>query len=124
MAVTYSTAERLHAIMNTPPVVFSILQNADLIMTIASFLVESSSKNDALVLNSPMLPLVLSFRPLYTIMMLKLRYSNEHLPRPRLISNKSDFVDSVEMIKWAKSIGCSFGPNDQNSVSLRPVVVL
>jgi hypothetical protein len=99
--------------MNRPPAVFSVLQNADLIMTIASFLVESSSNNDALVLSSPMLPLVLSFRPLHTRMMLKLRYSNEHLPRPRLISNKSDFVDSVEMIMWAKSMGCSFGPNDE-----------
>jgi hypothetical protein len=61
--------------MRNPQAVFSVVENVDLMMIIASFLVDSSSKNNDLVLCDRMIPLMLSFRSLYTRMMLKLRES-------------------------------------------------
>jgi hypothetical protein len=92
-----------------------VTENGDLMTIVASFLINKPTPTS--LLSSPMLPVVLSFRSLHTRMILELNATHRE-PKPRLVSTVKDFVRSVEMVKWAKSMGCSFGPNDEKLCNL------
>jgi hypothetical protein len=110
--ISYSTSQ-ISCCMVNKSTIMTVVQNADLMMAISSFLItpSSTSSHCPSVLSSPMLPLVLSFRSLYMRMIFELNALNRE-PSSQMISRVEDFAHSVEMVKWAKSMGCCFGDND------------
>lgn len=73
-------------------------------MRVASFLVLSplAHLNPLILLSSPSLPLLLSFRSLYlTVVAL---YQSKHIVLSRIL----DFATSVAMMRWAQDLGCDF----------------
>jgi hypothetical protein len=88
-----------------------VLDNLDLMLLVASFLTKSGE--GPLILRSPTLPLILSFRSLWIEASRILKQSDlgrrgQNSDTFFINSNTSDYVTSASMMQWAEEMGCDF----------------
>jgi hypothetical protein len=88
-----------------------VIQNEDLMLLISSFLL-ISNKDRPLILSSPVLPLVLSFRALHTIMRRALSTNCDLFIK----SVVRDFATSVDLVQWTAQMGLAI--NETNATML------
>jgi hypothetical protein len=88
-----------------------VFQNEDLMLLISSFML-FSNKSHPLILRSPVLPLVLSFRSLHTIMRRTLSTCCDLFIRSAL----KDFAVSLNLVKWSTHMGLDI--NETNATKL------
>jgi hypothetical protein len=104
--------EQQHQSLPTSLVIRQVINNFDLMHLVASFLAQVDHKQDrckTILLCSPVLPLLLTFRSLYNKAYPLLEMDAQNRSKEFVIkSNKFDFMSSVEMIAWAQDMGANF----------------
>jgi hypothetical protein len=93
--------------MSTHPARNKVTQNSDLMLMIASFLASRPTEDQdrPLILSSPILPLIMTFRSLYSLMMSEKEKCEEKM---HVISSMKDFATNLPLVEWATGMGCDF----------------
>ncbi len=84
-----------------------VFENEYLANTIVEYLVKRKLW-DTLLISSPILPLLLSIRPVFMQWQRELTSKYADTESPRIKSIITDFIENASLVQWAINEGCNF----------------